>query len=190
MRGMHVNSRLVALAAGLWTIAMVAGIQSAYPQPKSATDIAVVDVQFLMSNSNAAKNARVQIERTRAEYQQEVKRRQEDLNRLYQSIARERPTLSEEAYQQRLAELRQKGTDHERDVDERESKLRDALRGVSEKIAATIVQIVNEIIKEKKLTLVLPRSTIIGTPAVPDITQEVLKRLDHRAPFIPMDLPK
>ncbi len=169
---------------------MMAGAREALPQPKSsAMNIAVVDVQFLMRNSDAAKNVRAQIEKLRADSQREFNRNQDDVDKLGQSIAQERPRLSEEAYQQRMRELRQRAANYQSDMQERQGKLDGAFHEASQKMAATIEQIVDEIIKEQKLVLVLPRSTIIGRPAVPDITQEVLKRLNQRAPSITIDLP-
>ena len=187
----NVNRKIMALAAGLLTLAMVAGVQVALAQQKSsAINIAVVDMQSLMQNSDAAKNARAQIDKMHADYQKEFKGKQEDLNKLFEQMARERPTLSQDAYKQRMEDLQQKATKYENDMQERQGKLDDALRKASQKIAAAITQIVDEIIKERRLGLVLPRSISIGTPAAPDITQEVLKRLNQRMPTVSIDLSK
>lgn len=185
-RGMHVN-RIVTLTAGLWMLAMLVEGQIAYPQQR---DIAVVDLQSVMRNSNAAKDARVLVERMRAEYQRELKGKQDDMERFYQELAQERPTLSQDDYQQRMQELQQKAAEYQREVQEREGKLDGVLRGASDKITAAIVQIVDEIVKERRLALVLPRAGIVGTPAVPDITQEVLRRLNQRVPPVRIDRPK
>lgn len=188
---MNVNRKIITLAAALLALGMVAGVHVALAQEKSpATNIAVVDVAFLMENSDAAKNLRAQIEKIGANYQQEVKNRQDEIDKLSLSIDQERPRLSEDAFQQRMRGLRQKVANHESYMEERESKLDGAFRGASQKIAAAIEQAVDEITKERNFVLVLPRPIIVGTPAVPDITQEVLRRLNQRTPSIPIDLPK
>ena len=185
------NRKIMVLAAGLLALAMVAGVDVALAQEKSsAINIAVVDVQFLMQNSDAAKNIRAQIEKMRAGYQQEIKSKQENIDKLNQSIAQERPTLSEDVYQQRVRELRQKAANYRIDMQERQDKLDGAFRGASQKIAAKIVEVVNEVKKERDFTLVLSRSAIIDTPGVPDVTQEVLRRLNQRMPSVALDLPK
>lgn len=191
IRGMNVNRKIMALAAGLLTLATAAGVQVASAQQKSpAVNIAVVDVQSLMQNSDAAKNARAQIEKIRADYQREVKIKQEELDKLNQNIAQERPTLSQDAYQQRVRELRQKAASHQIDAQERQDKLDAALSEASQKIAAAIARIVDEVKKEQNFTLVLSRSAVVDTQGIPDITQELLKRLNQRTPTVAVDLPK
>ena len=64
IRGMNMKYKIIGLAAGLLLLPMVAEIHVAFAQEKSkAINIAVVDVQFLMENSSAAKTARAQIEK-------------------------------------------------------------------------------------------------------------------------------
>jgi len=191
IRSMNVNRKIISLAAALLALSMVAGVHVALAQEKSpATKIAVIDTQFLMENLDAAKNLRAQIAKMRAIFQKEVKNREDKTDKLIQSIARERPKLSEDAFQQRMRGLRQKVANQESDMQERQSKLEGAFRGAPGKIEALIEQTVDEIRKEKNYALVLPRSMIIGTPAVPDISKEVLSRLNKRTPSIPIDLPK
>lgn len=187
IRGMNVSHKIMVLAVGL----VLAGVHDALAQQKSpAINIAVVDIQLLMENSAAAQNVRAQIEKIRAKYQQEVKDKEDEISKLSQSIAQERPRLSEDDYQKRMRELRQKSANYQSDMQERQGKMDGAFRGASQKIAASIAQTVDEITKEQKLILVLPRSTVVGTPTVPDITQEVLKRLNQQTPTLTVDLPK
>ena len=188
---MNVNRKIISLAAALLALPMVAGVHVALAQEKSpAINIAVVDAQFLMQNADAAKNAGAQIEKARAELQEKATAEEEALDKLSQSIAEQRPTLSAEVYEQLLRGLRQKVANHEIDMQERLDKLDAAYREAPRTIAAAIEQVVDEITKEQNYVVVLPRSIIIGTPAVPDITQEVLRRLNQRTPSIPIDLPK
>lgn len=187
----NVKWKIIALAAGLLSLAIVAEIHVALAQEKSKTaNIAVVDVQFLMENSSAAKNARAQIEKMQVTYRQEIEGKLESVTKAYQSLAQERSRLSEEAYQQRMQELRQKAANYQSEAQERLGKLDLGSRGGLQKIAAAIEGIVNDIIKEKKFSVVLPRSSIIGTPTVPDLTQEVLKRLNQRIPSVNIEIPK
>lgn len=185
------NRKIKALTVGSLALAMLTGAHVAFAQEKSrVTNIAVVDVQFVMENAAAAKNLRAQIEKIRANYQKEAKGSQDEVDKLRQSIVQERPKLSEDAYQQRMRELWRKGAKHQDDVQERQGKLDGALSEALRKIANAIEQVVDRIIKERKVAVVLPRSAFVGTPAVPDITQEVLKRLNQRIPSIAVEVPK
>ena len=191
IRGMNMKYKIIGLAAGLLLLPMVAEIHVGFAQEKSkAINIAVVDVQFLMENSSAAKTARAQIEKMQVTYRREIEGKLEEVTKAYQRLAQERSRLSEDAYQQRMQELRQKAANYQSEAQERLGKLDVGLRGGLQIIAASIEGIVNDIMKEKKFSVVLPRSSIIGTPAVPDITQEVLKRLNQRTPSVTIDIPK
>ena len=191
IRGMSVKRKIIALAAGVLSLTMAIGIHVALAQEKSgAANIAVVDVQFLMENSSATKTARAQIEKMQVTYRREIEGKLEEVTKAYQTLAQERSRLTEDAYQQRVQELRQKAASHQSQAEERLGKLDLGLRGGLQKIAAAIEGIVNDITKERKLSVVFPRSSIIGTPTVPDITQEVIKRLNQRIPTITIEIPK
>ena len=187
----NLKRKIITLAAGLLWLAVIAEVRVVSAQEKSgAPNIALVDVQFLMENSSVSENVRVQINRIRADYQKEFKEKQEELTRLFQSIARERATLPQDAYQRRLGELQQKASNLEKEAQERQGKLDSAMAAASNKITSAIGQIAGEIMKEKKFALVLPRSISIGAPTVPDITQEVLKRLNERMRTLAIEIPK
>lgn len=189
--GMNVNRKTLVLAVGLWALTMAAGLRGALAQGKSpAANIAVVDVQVLMQNSEAAKKARAQIEKMQVTYGKEVAGKLDEVTKAYQSLTQERSRLSEEAYQKRAEELRQKAGNYQKEAEERLGKLDLALRGGLQKIGAAIEAIVNDMTKERKLSVVFPKSSIIGTPTVPDITQEVLKRLNQKMPSLTIELPQ
>lgn len=186
-----VNRKIKALTVGSLALAMVMGAHVAFAQEKSpATNIAVVDMAFVLQNSAAAISLRAQIEKIRASFQQEVNDKQDELDKLDQSLARERPKLLEDAFRQRVRGLRLKVANHQSDVQERQSKLDGAFRGASQKVSAAIEKIVDQIVKERKFSVVLPRASIIGTPAVPDITKEILKRLNKQMVSVAVDIPK
>lgn len=188
---MYRNGKIIALAAALLSLAMAAGVHVARAQEKSpATNIAVVDVNLVLQNSDPAKDLRAQIEKMRAKYRQEIQAKKDEIEKLGQGIERERPGLSEDAFQQRMRNLRQKIANNESDMQERQSKLEGAFLGAPEKIAAMIEQLVDEVRKERNYVLVLPRSIVVGTPQVPDITQDVLKRLNQRMPSVAVNIPK
>ena len=106
---MEVNRRIMALAAALSVMTLVAGVHVASAQDQSAAaGIAVVDVQFLMENSAAANDVRVRIERVQAEYQQEAEANMQGITEPYERILVDRASLSDDAYQLRLLELRER----------------------------------------------------------------------------------
>ena len=63
-------------------------------------------------------------------------------------------------------------------------------RNAALKIETMIEQIATEIDKERNFVMAIRRSAVAGNTTVPDITQEVLKRLNQRMPSVALELPK
>ena len=193
---MNMSLKVMAFAAGLLALAMVSGVHVALAQQNSrATDIALVDVAYIMQHAAAAKNFRAQVEEMRADNQKAFEGKIEAITKVYEEIADSRATLSsgtlsDVAYKQQVLELQQLTKEHQNEALARQDRVAGALLEGLRKIADTIEEVVNQISQEQKLLVVLPRSAIVGTAAVPDITQEVLTRLDQRMPTIAVELAK
>lgn len=158
---------------------------TAAAQPKApASAMAIVDTKIILDKAEAAKGARQQIERMRGELTQSVKVRQDEINRLSQDLARERATLPQEAFQQRLRDVLQLRAEYQRMLQEQQQKLEAASRTAAQKIEVVVSEIVDDIKKERQYGLVMLRSATMGTPTLPDITQDVLGRLDRRLPHV------
>lgn len=188
---MTLGRRVLVLAAALLVLELTADLGLARAQGRSAnSDIAVVDVNSVLEKSLPGKNLRLLIEKTRADYRRDVETKRNEIDKLGESIDRERNGLSEDDFQKRMRNFRQKIASNESDMRERQSKLESAFAAAPQKIGTMIEQIVDEIRKERKYQLVLPRSIVIGSSDVPDITQEVLERLNKRMPTVAVELPK
>lgn len=162
----------------------------AWAQSKPASiNIAVVDTQFLMANAAAAKSASAQIEQMRTSYQSEIKGKEDDLDKSAQALAKDKATLAPDAYTQRVNDLQEKAATLQQDAQDHETQFDNALNAASAQIAVAVVRAVDEIKKEKKIALVLARSAIVGTVGVPDITQDVLARVNQQMPAIVLVAP-
>jgi Skp family chaperone for outer membrane proteins len=177
---------IVALAAAVLT-GWLSGAAAA--QPKAAESaIAIIDTQALLEKAAAAKSARQQIETLRAGMAQSVSAQQQELRQQSQSLAKDRATLGEDVFQQRMRDLMQKNTDVQRSTHELQVKLDGASRAAAKKIEVVVGEIVDELKKEHRYSLVVLRSATMGTPGVPDITEDVLGRLDRRMPTVEVTL--
>ncbi|HLI13109.1 MAG TPA: OmpH family outer membrane protein [Alphaproteobacteria bacterium] len=195
---------MLALAAGLVALSLLsgrvqaqgtagapAGAPAAAPMGSfDAANIGVVDVPYLVQNSAAGKAARTQIEKLRAEYAKSLKSEESRMRKLNQDIVEQRATLSDQAYEKRVEDFRQKFAAYRRDAQTRQLKLEEASQGAARKIEAAVVQIVGDVAKQRKLEMVLSRQALIGGPEVADITQDVLARLNQRLPSVKVEVPK
>jgi Skp family chaperone for outer membrane proteins len=175
-----------AIAAAVLTAGLAAGALA--DQKGAELPIAIIDTQLLLEKAEAARSARQQIEKLRAEIMLAVGAEQQEIRQMGQALAKERAALGEEVFQQRMRELMQKNTDQQRSVQERQQKLDAASRAAAQKIEAVVHEIVDEFKKERSYVLVVVRSATMGKPTVPDITQEVMGRLDRRLPTVEVTL--
>lgn len=177
---------IIALAAAALT-GWLSGAAMAQSKAAGST-VAIIDTQVLLEKAAAAKSARQQIDALRATMSQSVNAQQQDLRQQSQTLLQERATIGEDAFQQRMRDLMQKNTDSQRSTHELQAKLDAASRAAAKKIEGVVGEIVDELKKEHKYTLVVLRSATMGTPGVPDITEDVLGRLDRRMPTVEVTL--
>lgn len=195
------NRKITTLAIGLTALAQLAWIPFAAAQTQTQTQtqapkkiptsaIAIVDVQLVMQNSEAAKGIRSQMEKVSNNLKQTIHGKEEELKKLDQDLEQQRSILSADAYQQRQRDFQQKVADAQKDVQDRRQKLDTAFGKALQQVQDAVIQIVDQIAKEQSITLVLPKSNVIHSAEDMDITQEVLKRLNSRLPSVSVALPK
>jgi Skp family chaperone for outer membrane proteins len=168
--------------------ALATGLAGSAMAQQKGSEIALIDTQVLLEKAEAAKNARQQIEKLRAEIVQSVNEQQAELRQMNPTLAKDRTTLAEDVFQQRMRDIVQKNAEIQRSAQERQHKLDAASRAAAQKIEGVVGEIVDELKKEHKYTLVLVRSATMGKPTVPDITSDVLGRLDRRMPTVQVTL--
>jgi outer membrane protein len=179
------NRTLIALAAAVTLWASGAALAQ---QKGAEPSLAIIDTQVLLEKAEAAKNARQQIERMRANMVESVKAEQQEIRQLGQNLAKERATLGEEVFQQRMRDIMQKNAEHQRATQELQAKLDAASRAAAKKIEGVVGDIVDELKKEHRYSVVLVRSATMGKTTLPDITEAVLGRLDRRLPTVEVTL--
>lgn len=154
-----------------------------------AVRIAVIDIQAVMQHSAAAQDAEAQYEALRAADDARIGDDMAAVTASYEALLTEASEFSDEDYQRRLVELREETEQHQRRALERRDALDAALRAALEEISATVERIADDYIRRNEFTAVQPRSTFIGTPALPDITDDVIARLDETLPEVALRRP-
>jgi len=109
--------KLLLLLGGLFAAAMVAA--PAYAQQ----NIAVVDIQRIMRDSNATKSITAQIEKQRNAYQQEITKQENDLRNAELELNKQRTIISPEAFAERRRAFEQRVGNLQRDVQNRKREL-------------------------------------------------------------------
>jgi len=178
----------IVLAAWVLAAATLTASQTSLAQ-QAAMKTAVIDMQSLLRESDAGKAVIAQIRKLQTDYQQTVTSEQQDLQQSQQKLNDERASLAPDVYQQRMQELGQKLQGYQRSLQQHQIQWDTASRNAGQKINEVIVKIVNAIEKEQKLGMVFERAAVIGTTSAPDITPDVMKRLNQQLTTVPVEVP-
>lgn len=174
----------------LYTLAAtLAFAPMAYAQ---GTTVATVNIQQVMGNSKAGKSVHDQLEKKQKDFQAEIAKKEEQLQKEDQELAKQQGVLAKAAFEEKVRAFRSKATDVQKEVQSKKA----LLDGAFERALAEIQKAVNEVIvdlaKEKGFAVAIPTSQILyGDPKL-DVSEEVLKRLDDKLPKVEVkfDAPK
>jgi outer membrane protein len=150
-------------------------------------DIAVVNIDKLLHECKSVKQIQASLETERVKFQEEMKK-QEEFFLIWDKklIAQQKDMKPEEFSEKRkefdahLAAVHQKAT-------KRREKLENTFNQAMAKVQETILLLVRDFALKNKYKLVLPRNFIIFREDSLEITDEVMKKLDEKLPFITLD---
>lgn len=183
------SRKSTALAAWVFAAAVAAATPAALAQ-QAGTKTAVVDMQRLARESDAGKSVLAQVRKMQTDYQQTLTSEQQEIQQGQQKLNEERTTLAPDVFQQKIQELGQKYQGYQRNLQQHQAQLDVAFRNAEQTVTQAVLKIVEAIEKEQKLGMVIERASVIGTTSAPDITPEVLKRLNQQLSSVPVELPQ
>lgn len=146
------------------------------------TTLGVVNLDKIRGESKVMKSVRSQLQTKQKAFQGEFETKGKALQAEQQALMKQKDAGDKAAFEKKVKEFQQKANSEEQEVRTRRAGLDKAYAGAISDIQKTMQEIVTQIATEKKLTLVIPSSTVLyGDPSL-DVTDEVLKRLDAKLP--------
>lgn len=172
------------LSAVLIVALTLPGAVQAAPQKLPAPLIAVMDVQGIIQNSMAAKSVRPQARKMRNEFQKDVRRQQDEIRKEEKLLAQQRSILSPEAFAKKRRDFETRARKAQRDVQARKLKLDKAFGAAMEQVRHALAIVAQELAKEYKVNIVLPKSLVFLSIKTLDISAQAIQRLDKRLPSV------
>lgn len=167
----------VLLAALLAAVPAPAHAQRSKPA-QDATQIAVIDMQRIMRQSEAVQSIQRQIEQQRAQYQQQLSRQEQQLRQQDQQLTRQRSVLSEEAFQKQRRDLEAEVGSLQREVQRSKRQLDQNYADAMGRVQSAVVGIVRDIATQRGIDLVLGKTNVVIVRPQLEITETVLERLN------------
>lgn len=150
--------------------------------------IAVVDLQYLVSNSKAGKSIRSQLDKQRNSYSSQIEREEANLRKAEKDLMAQQSKLSKEAFMKKGKEFQDKVRVAQKSVQDRRVSFDKAYTASLEKLREHIVKIVADMSGKQKIALVLNRQEVVLVDAKMDITKDVLAALDSKVSSIPVSV--
>ena len=165
----------------IFTISIIPSVLMAdYPN----TSIGVIDINKILSDSEAAITAAEQIESIAIEIENEIKLSDEEIIKEQNLLIESQSIMAPEAFDAKRKEYESKVQSYN---NERQSKLMkiDELIAVSRNdVLNALKPILEDISNEKGITIILEKSSVMLNAEKMDITNEVLKKLNKSLPNI------
>jgi Skp family chaperone for outer membrane proteins len=165
-------------------VALMMAISTPASSQQSAVVVGVVDTDKVDRESKAGKSIRAQLEKLKKKFEDEVTAQLKSFREQEKKLVDQRSSLSAEEFEKKKNELNKKGNEIEKALAEKQRKLEVDAAKARAKIYETMAVIVQDIAKERGMTLVVTRASALVYDANYEITAEVLKKLDAKLPSL------
>lgn len=171
------------------SLALIGAVAAAAPAYAQQANIAVIDTQRIMRDSLPTKSIGEQINKYRTTYQADITKQENDLRAAEQELNKQRTIISAEAFADRRRAFEQRVGNLQRDVENRKRELDKSVSSAMSTVQASLNKIIQDMVEERKYTLVLPKSqTIFNSPAM-EVTDDVMARLNKALPSVKVPPP-
>ena len=163
-----------------WLVVATLALSVSFASAQERMKIGYIDVQRVIAESQSGKRAKerfqVQVKKAEADVQKE----RQDLERLKSDLDKKGPLLKEEERRSMEGDLQKRSVILQRTMNDYQQDLRQKESEIMSEILKEVEQIVNEVGKAEKFTLIFERSQIIYSDQGIDITSKVIETYNSR----------
>lgn len=157
-------------------------------QAFAETPFAVVDVQKILEESDAAKAVEKQLKSHRETLQAEFSKHEDDLRSKEKDLLEKRSSLSQEDFAKEGEKFEEQLLETRKLVQKRKQALEKAINLTRAKLQTEIVKIVSEIAEKEGYQVVFSKKQIVIVEKAIDITDEVMDRINKSIPNLDLDI--
>jgi Skp family chaperone for outer membrane proteins len=174
--------RLLSTMAFLSLAMLISPPLSAQKIPRAV--VAVLDFQYVMRESAAAKDIGRQINAFRKRYQDEIKKEEQALREEERTLKQQRAVLTPQSFEQKRQEFERKVIAVQRRVQDRTRQLDRALNQSLNQVQKAMLPIIAELTKKEGFNVVVDKSQVLFAKKSLDITKIVVSELDKKLPTV------
>lgn len=178
-------SYFIRICVAVLLLAGFAGVPDAYAQN---LNIAVVDVDKILSESKAGKSVRAQLNARREAFQKEFSAREDNLTNAQKSLISKKGEMTAEEFAKQRDSFEKELRETRVLFQKRRNSLDKGLGNALASLRKNIIRVTADVADEKGYQVVLTRDSVVIVSKEMDITDIVLKRLNDKVSNIPLDL--
>jgi outer membrane protein len=143
--------------------------------------IGFIDIQRVIAESQAGKRAKDRFQAQVKKAEADIAKERQELDRMKSDIDKKGPLLKDEERRNLEVEFQKRSVSLQRTMSDYQQELQQKNNEMMADILKELEQIVNEVGKAEKFTLILERSQILYSDQGIDITSKVIETYNSRA---------
>ena len=152
------------------------------------TSIAIIDLNLILTDSKAAKNATKQFEQIQKKTEAEIIDSDKNMLNERNKLIEQQSVISPEAFEIKAKDYEKKLQNYQIEKQNKLRKLEGALQKARNVILENVKPILEEIGSEIGVTIILEKGSVILSDTGMDITNDVIKKLNKELPKIKVTL--
>lgn len=164
-----------------WLVLVVLAFAPALASAQERIKIGFIDIQRAISESAAGKKAKARFDVQVKKAESDLLKEKQELERLKSDFDKKGPLLKEDERRNLEADLQRRYLQYQRTGQDHQQELRQREGEMTTDILKELQQIVTEIGKAEKFTLIFERSQILYNDQGIDITNKVIETFNNRA---------
>lgn len=187
---MRFSGRVIAAATVAVAVLLTGGAPAQAQAQSPAPVILIVDLQQILQDAKAAKGVQAVINQEYTSYTKEVSQQEDELQKARGDLERQRTILAPDAFNTRARDLQQRYDALGQVVQGRRQSLQQSLNEAMGKVKNAALEVIADLVKERKANLVIEKQAVVFEPEGMDVTADAIARLDQKLASVPVNLPK
>ncbi len=163
-----------------WLVLVVLALSPALASAQEKIKIGFIDIQRAITESAAGKKAKARFDAQVKKAEGDLLKEKQELERLKSDFDKKGPLLKEDERRNLEADLQRRYLQYQRTGQDHQQELRQREGEMTNDILKELQQIVTDVGKAEKFTLIFERSQILYNDQAIDITNKVIETFNSR----------
>ena len=153
---------------------------SAQTNQQPSSNLGVIDMNEVLQKSDAIAKVREVLDQRNQEFQASITEEELRLRQEERELNAAQGQIAEDDFTARYAQFEEDVVALQRSIQQQQSRFDLSMQQVNTRLEQELINIVEEIAKDRQLTMVIQRNNVVIYDLTTDITDEALRRLNER----------